>query len=436
MTSDDLALASKWYGIQPIYGQTDARDSFSHVAEANVHVVKEECVDLDLSINESESESSRTNEPVLSASWLSIEGNSPNEKGEFPMMPKDLTPRLTQYYGAITLVILDGDNDLVSKALDDIESNPKLASLLPLFVTFIRNGIQRHLDKNPLVSRFLRLLNSLFKNPYLNFSPKPYLSHLVTALLSCLIPDKSGSLPLNKTSIEHVNQASAILAKVLKKWATPVNQLESQTHQALKDFLLKNESGGVMSHYGALTALTWMGAEAVRDNLMPLMKAYVSKVDAFRGEEHNLIFKTLLVAARTALNPFNYRHLYELFGDSLSVSPLNQSEIRAQKLPDKEIVGKLRIKRLKVAEKKSPNKKSESKVVVKPVKRLGVVNFKNVGKAKAVKVRGEKLPQQINHGHKTGTSSVVIAGKRLSYPKTTERFKLQRMKTCSISTVL
>ena len=80
----------------------------------------------------------------------------------------------------------------IRKALiEDVKTNSKIGPLLPLLVTFVGNGIQRHSENQTLVKRLLVLIEALFINPYLNMSPKPYLSHLVTALLSILITDRS-----------------------------------------------------------------------------------------------------------------------------------------------------------------------------------------------------------------------------------------------------
>ena len=80
-----------------------------------------------------------------------------------------------------------------------------------------------------------------------NVSVCPFqLSHLVTALLSSLIVDRPGppqqqqQAKLHSNTIinvDHVQQASQILRQVLDRWATPVNQLRTQTHSALRVYL-------------------------------------------------------------------------------------------------------------------------------------------------------------------------------------------------------
>ena len=62
----------------------------------------------------------------------------------------------------------------------------------------------------------------MFSNPHINLSPKPYLSYLVSSLLTFLIKENKDYNPL-----EHVQLAATVLSKALLKWATPTNQLRS-----------------------------------------------------------------------------------------------------------------------------------------------------------------------------------------------------------------
>jgi hypothetical protein len=84
------------------------------------------------------------------------------------------------------------------------------------------------------------------------------LSHLVTALLSSLITDRPGrernDSSANVFKMDHVQHAAQILKHVLDAWATPVNQLRSQTHRALREYLNDGKIS-YASHYGALSAM-------------------------------------------------------------------------------------------------------------------------------------------------------------------------------------
>ena len=62
--------------------------------------------------------------------------------------------------------------------------------------------------------------------------------------------------------------------KVLHRWATPVNQLRSQTHRALREYLKDNKIS-YSSHYGALSAMIALGPEVLEECLIPQMEEYV-----------------------------------------------------------------------------------------------------------------------------------------------------------------
>ena len=68
-----------------------------------------------------------------------------------------------------------------------------------------------------------RLISAVFSNPHLNLAPKPYLSYLVSTLLSSIILERRDkSAP---PVLDHVDLAAGVLSHTLQRWATPVNQL-------------------------------------------------------------------------------------------------------------------------------------------------------------------------------------------------------------------
>ena len=62
--------------------------------------------------------------------------------------------------------------------IKDVQTNSKLGPLVPLLVSFVGNGVQRHSENQTLVRRLLYLIEAIFLNPYLNLSPKPFVSNL------------------------------------------------------------------------------------------------------------------------------------------------------------------------------------------------------------------------------------------------------------------
>jgi len=345
-------------------------------------------------------------EPDVKAAWLSLEGHYfPEGEEQKPVdFPKkaNITPALANYYTEVTKIILGDSDQLFRMIIDDIRTNSKIGPLLPFLVCFIRTGMQRYCEKKTLIFRLLSLLQAVFSNTSLNLSPKPYLSHLVTALLSSLIVDRNGRNDQQRSSsggggglnnsgggmmtssdsrsgggsttwlinMDHVQLASTILRQVLERWATPVNQLRSQTHSALRVYLT-DATISHTSHYGALSAMIALGAPVLDECLAPHIQAFIHKTEekmarvqeeaasskaAFQGREIyensrkkavlNLMWGTLVFAVRSLIRHYNscigsrdssptstssssdptkiakfYQLVVEHFGDSLCMCP-------------------------------------------------------------------------------------------------------------------
>ena len=330
LTAEDVQRALKWYEAPLTFGHQEA----GHLEQSYVQIQDnpviqgsrnscepffapdENLIDLhDYSMNieaidNAFVEANREfNQASCEATWLAIEGQS----GMLDDHPKNLSPALMQYYSALTgkdlafkknfkfcidicskfypyffntgVVLSDANagGEIRKTLIKDVKTNSKIGPLVPLLITFVCNGIQRHNENQMLAKRLLVLIEALFVNPYLNMSPKPYLSHLVTALLSTLITDRSNKEPknddFNKDSVKklyHISYAAQVLKLVLDKWATPINQLKLQTHKALREYLNDPKSSS-SSQYGALTALIHLGPQVLIENLLPQMNRYVNQ---------------------------------------------------------------------------------------------------------------------------------------------------------------
>ena len=75
----------------------------------------------------------------------------------------------------------------------------------------------------------------------------------------------------------------------MNRWATPVNQLRSQTHRALREYL-KDGNISYSSHFGALSAMIALGPDVLEDCLLPQMEVYIqnTKEKIQKAEEEQL----------------------------------------------------------------------------------------------------------------------------------------------------
>ena len=104
------------------------------------------------------------------------------------------------------------------------------------------------------------------------------LSLLVTALLSSLITDRQGRERIDSLSLvfkmDHIEYAGQILRKVLDNWATPVNQLRTQTLKALREYVSDGKFSHA-SHFGALKAMIALGPDVIEECLLPQLDQYL-----------------------------------------------------------------------------------------------------------------------------------------------------------------
>ena len=307
----------------------------------------------------------------IQATWLSVEGHFYPENEEakpvdFPQQAH-VTPALMQYYSTVISVTLGDSEEMMSRITKDLEVNTKIGTLLPFIVNFIRNGMQKHCENKVLMRRLLCLLQALFSNSALNLSPKPYLSHLVTALLSSLIVDRPGQQSHHYQqqmngclNVDHVQHASRILRQVLDRWSTPVNQLRSQTHRALRDYL-KEDKISYSSHFGALSAMIALGPDVLEDCLLPQLEKYIQRTreKMQKAEEEqlaavasfnlkdagfyesakkkitlNLIWGTLIAAARCLISYYYTNAKSIALSDKYVTSQINQEKEKSAKVKD------------------------------------------------------------------------------------------------------
>ena len=217
----DMNRALKWCGVSPVLGQgcgteVAASQCFQHLPEGDIFVDREVEVQLvEEALGTGSASLNEEQKLEVNASWLAVEGAvTPGTEGS------GLSPALIQYYTSLVSCLLGDSELLCSTILKDVRTNPKLAPLIPYLVTFIRQGLKRFPNKPQLNTRILRLLSSLFYNPYLNLSPKPHLSHLVTALLTTILGGAA--------TMDLVPLCASILSLALDRWATTVNQLQVQ----------------------------------------------------------------------------------------------------------------------------------------------------------------------------------------------------------------
>lgn len=210
---------------------------------------------------------------------------------------------------------------------------------------------------------------------------------MVTTLLSTLITDRSNkdkshiNMGESILKIDHVEYASQILKLALDNWSTPVNQLRSQTYKALKEYLNDSKSS-LASQYGALSALSCLGPEVLREFVLPYMDKYLTNLDIKMADRNyqtnghnngqsrpdkekvlglNMMRGCFLIASRKMLQksnkitPRQYAMLYSHFGDSLLMSSTSSMMSKKLSWPAEQSPRRLKIRPIASSMPRYPN---------------------------------------------------------------------------------
>jgi len=373
LTTDIVNKAFKVKNIEPVIGHKKSRiigcDSFEYLPEGEIFVESEREINL-------VSESLQTSQPIeesqitVSASWISLQGVSLSgntDEGKVNPCLSSLPAVLVQYYTTVTGCILGDSEQLCLSVLQDLRSNARLTPLLPYLVTFSRVCLNRYKENSLITARLIRLISSLFSNPHLNLSPKPYLSYLVSALLGFLIKENKDLNP-----VEHVQLAATVLSQALRRWATPTNQLRAQTLKALRDNCGNHLA---YSQYGSISSLCILGPQVLEECLLPQYETLLSSLWSVLKQEKKRgvaspsfslgqwslgLLKTVgtMLIRHWRSNGGDYKsikNLYSLldvyFGDSLVPFITSSGVGRAMKSVEP---GKLRIRRLRRLQNSQP----------------------------------------------------------------------------------
>ncbi|KAM4018239.1 TAF6-like RNA polymerase II p300/CBP-associated factor-associated factor 65 kDa subunit 6L isoform 2-T2 [Anomaloglossus baeobatrachus] len=312
-------------------------------------------------------------------SYLDSKGNL-EPQGTVPAAVSMLTDDLLKYYQHVTRAVLGDDLHLMKVALQDLQTNSKIAALLPYFV-YVVSGVKSVSHDLEQLSRLLQLVRSLLSNPYLYLGS--YGCSLMHSVLYCVTEPLAASInPLN----DHwtLRDYGAGLLSCIWTHRDLEGSLYTQVLQSLQK-VLGDPVRPLCSHYGAVVGLHALGWKAVEQVLYPLLPTYWAGLQTVL-DDHSMsnaqvkadghkVYGAILVAVERLLkmkarycekdagpSPHDsystlppaptvsllemYNELYCFFGDSLAVrfgtggTPSQPGTIsRGQQEPKKECAG-------------------------------------------------------------------------------------------------
>ncbi|XP_056657563.1 TAF6-like RNA polymerase II p300/CBP-associated factor-associated factor 65 kDa subunit 6L isoform X2 [Monodelphis domestica] len=193
-----------------------------------------------------------------------------------PSAVSSLTDDLLKYYQQVTRAVLGDDPQLMKVALQDLQTNSKIAALLPYFV-YVVSGVKSVSHDLEQLHRLLQVARSLLRNPHLCLGP--YVRSLVGSVLYCVLEPLAASInPLNDHWTLR-DGAALLLSHIFWTHGDLVNGLSQQILLSLQK-VLADPVRPLCSHYGAVVGLHALGWKAVEQVLYPHLSTYWANLQA------------------------------------------------------------------------------------------------------------------------------------------------------------
>ncbi|XP_026573475.1 TAF6-like RNA polymerase II p300/CBP-associated factor-associated factor 65 kDa subunit 6L [Pseudonaja textilis] len=206
-------------------------------------------------------------------SYLDGKGNL-EAQGSVPSAVSMLTDDLLKYYQHVTRAVLGDDPQLMKVALQDLQTNSKIAALLPYFV-YIVSGVKSVSHDLEQLNRLLHMAKSLIQNPYLCLGS--YVKSLIASVMYCVLEPLAASInPLNDHWTLR-DYAALLLGQIFWTHGDLVSSLYHQILLTLQK-VLADPVRPLCSHYGAVVGLHALGWEAVQRVLYPHLSTYWSNL--------------------------------------------------------------------------------------------------------------------------------------------------------------
>uniref|UniRef100_A0A8D0CHT3 TAF6-like RNA polymerase II p300/CBP-associated factor-associated factor 65 kDa subunit 6L n=1 Tax=Scleropages formosus TaxID=113540 RepID=A0A8D0CHT3_SCLFO len=283
LTVEDFNRALRWSNVEAVcgYGAQDTLP-FRPIKEGDLFFVEDREVNLvELALATNIPKGCAETMVRVQVSYLDGKGNL-EPQGTVPSAVQTLSDDLLKYYQQITRSILGEDPHLMKVALLDLQSNSKIAALLPYFV-YVISGVKSVSHDLEQLNRLLHMVKSLVQNPYLYLGS--YVRSLVSSVMYCILEPLAASInPLN----DHwtLRDYAALLLSHIFWWdqsfvSKAIYYLDLQPFsQKGSSKVLSDPVRPLCSHYGAVVGLHALGWKAVERVLYPHLPAYWANLQA------------------------------------------------------------------------------------------------------------------------------------------------------------
>ncbi|XP_051562574.1 TAF6-like RNA polymerase II p300/CBP-associated factor-associated factor 65 kDa subunit 6L [Myxocyprinus asiaticus] len=277
LSVEDFNRALQWSNTETIcgFGAQDALP-FRPLKEGELFFVEDREINLvELALATNIPKGCAETMVRVNVSYLDGKGNL-EPQGTVPTAVQSLSDDLLKYYQQITRAILGEDPHLMKVALLDLQSNSKIAALLPYFV-YVISGVKSVSHDLDQLNRLLHMVKSLVQNPYLYLGS--YVRSLVSSVMYCILEPLAASInPLNDHWTLR-DYAALLLSHIFWTHGDLVSGLYHQIILSLQK-VLSDPVRPLCSHYGAVVGLHALGWKAVERVLYPHLPAYWANLQA------------------------------------------------------------------------------------------------------------------------------------------------------------
>ncbi|XP_077444306.1 TAF6-like RNA polymerase II p300/CBP-associated factor-associated factor 65 kDa subunit 6L [Stigmatopora argus] len=277
LTVEDFNRALRWSNVEAVcgYGSQDALP-FRPAKEGELFFTEDRDVNLvELALATNIPKGCAETMVRVYVSYLDGRGNV-EPQGTVPSAVQTLSEDLLKYYQQMTRAILGEDAQLMKVALLDLQSNSKIAALLPYFV-YVISGVKSVSHDLEQLNRLLHMVKSLVQNPYLYLGS--YVRSLVSSVMYCVLEPLAASInPLNDHWTLR-DYAALLLSHIFWTHGDLVSGLYHQILLSLQK-VLSDPVRPLCSHYGAVVGLHALGWKAVERVLFPHLPAYWANLQA------------------------------------------------------------------------------------------------------------------------------------------------------------
>ncbi|XP_035170222.1 TAF6-like RNA polymerase II p300/CBP-associated factor-associated factor 65 kDa subunit 6L isoform X2 [Oxyura jamaicensis] len=277
LTVEDFNRALRWSNVEAVcgYGSQDALP-FRAIKEGELYFQEDREVNLvELALATNIPKGCAETAVRVHVSYLDGKGNL-EPQGAVPSAVSTLTDDLLKYYQHVTRAVLGDDPQLMKVALQDLQSNSKIAALLPYFV-YVVSGVKSVSHDLEQLNRLLHIARSLIQNPYLCLGS--YVRSLISSVMYCALEPLAASInPLNDHWTLR-DYAAMLLSRIFWTHGDLVSGLYHQILLSLQK-VLADPVRPLCSHYGAVVGLHALGWKAVERVLYPHLSTYWANLQA------------------------------------------------------------------------------------------------------------------------------------------------------------